>query len=325
MSDLPPVSELGTRAEPPATQDPHLLPPTRHTRRAEMLVAGCFIISFLSTVALTATYSVGGQIQLEGGFLGMALGSLGAGLAAWGKYLMPAGPFVEARHYEGRPDLPSTSADRAAFAGAFGRGAVVVGRRGFLLKLLGGAGAAILAAFIFPLRSLGPQPKKTLFHTRWKKGTRMVKADGTPIHVRDIEVGGFLPVFPEGGQADPQVQANDQVNLLHVADSPIGTKQGPPSWSPYGYLAFSRVCTHAGCPVTLYEKQVQQLLCPCHQSLFTILDGCFPIFGPAPRPLPQLAIYADSQGYLRSRHGFLEAIGPGFWERSGLPKGGYRS
>ncbi len=173
----------------------------------------------------------------------------------------------------------------------------------------------MVAIFIFPLRSLGPQPKLALFSTAWKPGTRMVDPAGKPVQVQDIDVGGIITVFPEGGENDPDIQQIAQTLLIHVATEPLETKQGPASWSPQGYLAFSKVCTHAGCPVSLYEAETQQMLCPCHQSLFNILDGCSPIFGPAPRPLPQLPIYADADGYLRARRDFLEPIGPGFWER----------
>lgn len=318
MSDDQPVVQ---EVRPIPGADPRLEPSTRHTRRAEVLAAACFVASFLCTVALTSTYSVGGQIQIEGGFLGMAMGTFGAGMVIWGKYLMPKGPFVEERHFESRSHLASLEEERQEFAGAFGRGGVVLARRGFLLKLMGLAGAAIGASFIFPLRSLGPQPKKTLFTNYWHKGTRMVQADGTPVKVTTLEVGGVATVFPEGGQDDPQVQANAQVILLHVSTQPQVTQPGKETWSPHGYLAFSKVCTHAGCPVGLYEEQTQQLLCPCHQSLFDVLNGARPVFGPAPRPLPQLAIYADKQGYLRSQHDFLEPIGPGFWERGPLPRG----
>lgn len=330
MSDETDMSdETADRATPISTEeflspdDPRLAPASPHPRRAEIIVALCFVISFAATVTLATVFSLGGQTQIEGSMLGVALGTLGAGLTAWGKYLTPKGPFVEARDYEDRHDLPSKPEDRQAVVGAFGRGASVFGRRR-LLKLLSLAGGAVGAVFIFPLRSLGPQPKLSLFHTAWKPGTRMVTAGGRPVQVGDIDVGGIITVFPEGGETDPNIQQTSQTLLIHVASAPIPTRQGPASWSPEGYLAFSKVCTHAGCPVSLYEAETQQLLCPCHQSLFDILQGAFPIFGPAPRPLPQLAIYADKNGYLRAQHDYLEAIGPGFWERGAYPKGGYR-
>lgn len=294
--------------------DPRLAPATHHPRRVAGIVAVFFVLSFAATVALATVYSLGGQTQIEGGLLGVALGALGAGMTTWGKYLVPKGPFVEPRDYEDRHDLPSKPEDREAVVGAFGRGASIFARRK-LLGLLSLAGAAVGAVFIFPLRSLGPQPKGALFHTAWKPGTRLVTAGGRPIQVQDIDIGGIVTVFPEGGENDPDIQQTAQTQLIRVAADPLATRQGPTSWSPSGYLAFSKVCTHAGCPVSLYEAETEQLLCPCHQSLFDVLQGAYPIFGPAPRPLPQLPIYADADGYLRARSDFLEPIGPGFWER----------
>ena len=102
-----------------------------------------------------------------------------------------------------------------------------------------------------------------------------------------------------------------------MQDGPITTKPGRETWGPAGYVAYSKVCTHAGCPVGLYEQLTQQLLCPCHQSLFNVREGAQPIFGPAPRPLAQLPLYVDGAGYLRAQTGYDEPIGPGFWERGG--------
>ncbi|OYV23715.1 MAG: ubiquinol-cytochrome C reductase, partial [Acidimicrobiales bacterium 20-64-4] len=83
-----------------------------------------------------------------------------------------------------------------------------------------------------------------------------------------------------------------------------------------GYVAYSKLCTHLGCPVGLYEQQLQLLVCPCHQSMFNVANGALPNFGPAPRPLPQLPLMVDSQGYLQSQSDYKEPVGPGFWERS---------
>ncbi|MGH6876918.1 MAG: ubiquinol-cytochrome c reductase iron-sulfur subunit, partial [Rhizomicrobium sp.] len=96
----------------------------------------------------------------------------------------------------------------------------------------------------------------------------------------------------------------------------IVTLPGRETWGPKGYLAYSKMCTHAGCPVGLYEEVTQQLLCPCHQSLFNVKTGANPVFGPAPRPLPQLPLRIDSAGFLVAQAGYDQPVGPGFWERS---------
>jgi ubiquinol-cytochrome c reductase iron-sulfur subunit len=119
-------------------------------------------------------------------------------------------------------------------------------------------------------------------------------------------------VFPE----DDIGGADSQTILIRPALTALpATRPGRDNWGPAGYLAYSKVCTHAGCPVGLYQEETQQLLCPCHQSLFDVLDGAEPVFGPAPRPLPQLPLYVDQHGVLRAQADYDEPIGPGFWER----------
>jgi ubiquinol-cytochrome c reductase iron-sulfur subunit len=127
----------------------------------------------------------------------------------------------------------------------------------------------------------------------------------------DLAVGGLLTVFPEGAVGD----AASQTVLVHVSDQPVVTHPGREDWSPDGFLAFSKVCTHAGCPVGLYEQRTKQLLCPCHQTLFDVVRGCTVVFGPAPRALPQLPL-ALRDGYLVAQGDYLEPIGPSFWNRA---------
>lgn len=290
--------------------DPRLLPKVRHPKRVERSIALGFVMSSLCLAAFGAVYWIGGQTQAEGALLGAGLAGIGAGMVAWGKYLMPQGPFEEERH-----DLATSEEDREAFAVAFGRGADQLKRRSFLGKLVAGAIGVFSVVAVFPLlRSLGPQPKNQLFYTSWRKGSLVVDVNGRPVRVGELQVGGVLTVFPKGDEGS----AISQTVLLRAASAPIVTKPGRETWSPEGYLAFSKVCTHAGCPVGLYEEQFQQLLCPCHQSLFDVLDGAQPVFGPAPRPLPQLPIYADGSGYLRAQADYDEPVGPGFWERGAL-------
>jgi ubiquinol-cytochrome c reductase iron-sulfur subunit len=293
-----------------AVPDMRMLPRARHPRRVERLIALGFVGAALCLGGFGAVYWIGGQTQAEAVLLGGGLLGLGFGMSAWGKYLMPRGPFEEERH-----ELSTSEEDRQKFAVAFGRGAEQLKRRSFLGKLAAGAIGVFSIVAVFPLlRSLGPQPKKQLFYTGWRKGSLMVDTGGHPVHVDDLEVGGVLTVFPEGDVGS----AVSQTLLLRAGSAPIVTKPGRETWSPFGYLAYSKLCTHAGCPVGLYEEQFQQLLCPCHQSLFDVLDGAQPQFGPAPRPLPQLPIYVDSRGLLRAQADYDEPVGPGFWERGAL-------
>jgi ubiquinol-cytochrome c reductase iron-sulfur subunit len=300
--------------------DAHMQPLAKNPRRAETVIAVVLAVGLAGFAAYGGLYWVGGQPQLEGVFLGVGLFGFGFGLAAWGKYLLPRGPFVEERHALGSSDRDV----EAITAAVVDRGTMVVRRRGFLGGLLAAGSALVGIVLAFPLlRSLGPQPKNTFETTNWRAGSRLVDINGRLIKSDTLEVGGIITVFPEGPKgnptlyaSDPQSQAVDQTILIRPVKYPFVTKPGRETWTPDEYVAYSKVCTHAGCPVGLYQEQLYQLLCPCHQSLFDVLKGAQQVFGPAPRPLPQLPLRIDEDGYLRAQSGYDQPIGPGFWERS---------
>lgn len=293
--------------------DPHMQPSARYPRRVEAIVAIFFIVGILGVCAFGGAYIEHAGTQVYAATLFVGLFGLGFGLTAWGKYLMPQGPFVEDRH-----PLESTLREREAMAAALvERTGVVVKRRKFLGGLLAAGMGIFGIVAAFPLiRSLGPRPRSSLFTTNWKKGSLLVDVTGKPVHKTDMQVGGLVTVFPKGFQTTTTAQAVDQTVLLRVQSTQFTTMPGRGDWAPDGYVAYSKVCTHLGCPVGLYEQQLELLVCPCHQSMFDVRDGCDVVFGPAPRPLPQLPLYFDSTGFLRSRSGFNQPVGPGFWERT---------
>jgi ubiquinol-cytochrome c reductase iron-sulfur subunit len=287
--------------------DPHLKVPTKYERYVQRLIAVCFLAGIAAAGGFVTAYWYNVGPILEGGLFAATCALIGLGVTAWGKYLMIKGPFVEPRER-----IESSEEDRRAAVGSLERGLGELRRRSFLTKTLGVGAAALGIASAFPLlRSLGPMPGKSLFKTKWRKGSLVVQLDGTPVRANDLEVGGVMTVFPQGDEGS----AISQTLLIRAASEPFTTKPGRETWTPLGYVAYSKVCTHAGCPVALYMEETQQLLCPCHQSLFNVLDGAMPIFGPAPRPLPQLPLYVDKEGFLRAQAGYDEPIGPGFWER----------
>lgn len=275
------------------------------TRWVSRGVLVAFAISAAAGIAVTVVYWRGGNPQAEGALLGAALGALGVGLVLWAHHLLPRGPYVEPR-----PRLGAGPVQRDATDADFARDGALTRRRLLVTGLVGALGA-LAAAALFPLRSLGPRPGNALAVTPWRKGLRLVTEDGTAVHRDDVPVGGLVTVFPEGhpGSADGQTVLI-RIDPARLAASPSGT-----SGTEDGLVAFSKVCTHAGCPVGLYQAESHQLLCPCHQSAFDVLDRARPVFGPAARALPQLPIEVAPDGTLRARGGYPEPIGPGYWAR----------
>jgi ubiquinol-cytochrome c reductase iron-sulfur subunit len=277
--------------------------------RATARIAGGFALTILAAGGLTAIYALGGQPQIEGALIFVMLGGLAFGFVTWAKRLMPGGPFVEERE-----SMESTRVAREAFAADYYESEVAIRRRTFLGRMLLAALGALGVAAIIPIRSLGPKPGRSLFTTAWTRGARVVRSDGTLVTPGDVSVGGVLTVFPEG-HTDA---ADSQAILIHIDPATFQPLLGRESWSPDGLLCYSKICTHAGCPVGLYEQQSNRLFCPCHQSVFEVLDGARPVAGPATRPLPQLPLMVDGQGYLRAQRDFNEFVGPGFWNEGNV-------
>jgi ubiquinol-cytochrome c reductase iron-sulfur subunit len=312
------VSEVHEHRTPVALSglsedDPHLQAAAKNPVLVERVIAFNFLLGIVLVAGFGAAYWVNAKPWILGATMGGGLLFLGVGLVAWGKYLMPKGPFVEERHV-----LANSQVDRDAFAAAIvERGGGVIKRRKMLGGLLGGGLGIFSVVAIFPLlRSLGPLPKGALFHTDWRSGSYAVDQTGRRVQVGDLAVGSIMTVFPEGTQDTDRGQAVDQTVLIRLSNQNFTTQKGRETWAPLGYVAYSKVCTHLGCPVGLYEQQLQLLVCPCHQSMFNVTNGAIPQFGPAPRPLPQLPLFIDPQGYIRAQSDYHEPVGPGFWERS---------
>jgi len=299
----PPIETVGYDA-------PQFQVAAAHPRRMEKAVAIAFLAALAGAAGFGAAFWVNADNFWLGATLGVTFVGLGAGFVAWGKYLMPRGPFSESRH-----SLVPSEEHKEQFVDEFAsRGKVAIERRGFLLKIAGAGTAVFGIVAMFPLiRSLGPLPKKFFFSSYWYRGAYLVTPYGTRLQVSSMKPGGMATVFPPTDIGGPF----SQTMLVRQGTADITTAPGRETWSPQGYMAFSKVCTHAGCPVGLYQQVTRQLLCPCHQSLFDVGPGraAVPVFGPAPRPLPQLPLYVDSRGYLRAQKGYDEPVGPGFWER----------
>ncbi len=282
----------------------------RRAKLGERYTSISFAVSMVGALGLAVVYWQGGQPQLEGLFLAMALGGIGVGLIIWSKEFMPKDVVVEQRHA-----LASSEREIDEFRNEFERGEHILERRGLLVKMAGGAVAALGVALLFPIRSLGPRPGKGLKTTRFsratkQRGIRLVDDSNRPIKAADVNVDGVITAFPQD-----DTSSADAPTLLIRPSGSIRPRQGREGWTPHGLIAYSKLCTHAGCPVGLYQASEHLLLCPCHQSTFEVLDGARPIFGPAARSLPQLPLAVDDEGYVVATGDFSGPPGAGFWDR----------
>jgi len=300
-------------------------------RKAERQVATLFTLSIIGTLVFIVAYfaidhgttvfvpGIGlGNLQniVLGVSLAVSLFMIGAGAVHWAKTLMPDEEVVEERH-----PLRSSDEDRTAAVDTIlgGGDSAQLGRRPLIKYTLGGALALFAIPLVVPVvGGLGPLPGNALSTTFWKKGMRLVRdPELTPIKATDVTIGSVFHVMPEGIDKSEHVleeKGKAAVLLMRLdPDDILVAKER--DWGHDGIVAYSKICTHVGCPVGLYEQQTHHLLCPCHQSTFDVTQDCKVIFGPAGRPLPQLKITVDDQGYLVADAPFREAVGPSFWER----------
>lgn len=308
-------------------------------KRAERQVAVLFGLSALGTIGLIAafvafpldeTINIGFTTTSASNFflgvsLGVALLGIGFGAIHWAKKLMPDVEIAQERHA-----LPSSPEARSDALAQFelGTDESGFGRRSLIRRSMIGALALLPLPAIVLLRDLGPLPGNDLRQTDWEQGMRLV-TDPTlePIKVSQLEIGQLVNGLPEGFKDIPEsagtkrqvARARDAIIVVRIAPDELRPPPSQAGWGVDGILAYSKICTHAGCPISLYERTTHHLLCPCHQSTFQLNEGGRVIFGPAARPLPQLAIEADADGYLVAKlpHGFQEPVGPSFFERGG--------
>ena len=300
-------------------------------KRAERQVAILFGISSLGTLLLIASFFIPDDIfvfvpvmgnqnahQLGLG-LGMAISLffIGMGAIHWAKTLMPDQEVIAHRHEFRSPD-----SDRKEFVDAVKDGAQAsgLGRRSLIKRSLGAALGLSALSPVLLLRDLGPLPGNEQKETSWKAGTHLVTDPGNRrIKASDLEVGAVAQVLPE--IEDPEHRhlsdiAKDALLLIRLRPEEFNLDAERLSWTHEGIIAFSKICSHMGCAVALYEQTTKHLLCPCHQSTFDVTRAAKVIFGPSARPLPQLAITVDSQGYLVAKQPFSEPVGPSFWGRN---------
>jgi ubiquinol-cytochrome c reductase iron-sulfur subunit len=245
--------------------------------------------------------------------MSVAFGALAVGVVIWVRYLMPKVELTEER----KP-LASSPKDRAEFDKDFTEGAEASGfvKRPLLRRTLIAASVPLAVAPLVILRDLGPLPGTSLRHTVWRKGLRLlVFGPNTPLRPADFAIPGqMITVVPDGYQDNLDALAKAATIIIKFGPGQLR----PPTvmnWTVDGIVAYSKICTHVGCPVALYEQTTHNILCPCHQSTFDATRGAKVIFGPAARPLPQLPLGTDAEGFLVATSDYHEPVGPSFWER----------
>ncbi|HZZ00374.1 MAG TPA: Rieske (2Fe-2S) protein [Candidatus Baltobacteraceae bacterium] len=268
-------------------------------KRRELAIAFALFLTVAGSGSFIAAYATSESTLYEG--IGLGCAALGLCLAAlgWAFWILPERQVVDEI-----VTYPSPPSEQLAQESAIELGIEEISRPRLLLAVLGAALASFGAALIVPIRSLGPKIGDTLFHTAWRKGSVLVRDDGRPVRVTDLEVDSAILVFPQNAIED----AMSQTMLVRVTDS-----EAPDT---NGYVAYSRVCTHAGCPVALYRAAARQLMCPCHQSVFNVIGDGAVVSGPADHALPRLPIAVGDDGVLHALGDFPEPVGPGFWEEN---------
>ena len=292
----------------------------RANRRAERQVALLFALSAIASIAFIVGYIAlpldGDMSRLRASnlWLGVALGlgflGLGVGAIHWSKKVMTTVETVQER--QEALDAFEAGVDETEFT-----------RRKLIRNSLIGAAALLPLPAVILLRDLGPLPGQKLEHTIWHDGVRVVTdITFTPIRPEDLQLGSIVNAMPENFEELPehgpermQERAKVAIILVRIEEDELSVAEGRENWQVNGILAYSKICTHVGCPINLYEQQTHHLLCPCHQSTFDLADNGKVVFGPAARSLPQLPLFVDEEGYLAAQSDFPEPVGPTFWER----------
>lgn len=317
-----PFADPGLPAHLPRRTDIDVKAATRAERQvaglfglATLLVIGFVLAYVLVRKDVSVTFLVFRSINLQTALFGLTLGgalfAIGAGAIHWGRTLMAGEEMVEQRHALKSSDEDNRGAQAVVQQGIEDSG---FGRRKLIRNSLLGALGVLALPPLLLLRDLGPLPRKRLFVTAWAKEQQVVyEVSGLPVKAADIPVGSLISAKPKDVEDINEIAKASIIVIRILPDEIVDKASLAKSYN--GIMAFSKICTHAGCPMGLYEQQTHHALCPCHQSTFDLSDGGNVVFGPAARSLPQLAITVDADGYLVSQGDFGQPVGPSFWER----------
>ncbi len=325
-----PIPDPGFQQYPPRLTDTD----PKMARRAERQVAGMFGLASVLVIVFLVAYVVFpiaaedgavdvGAVRNSNLALGLTLGGalllIGIGAIHWARKLMTSQQVIHERH-----PLRSSDETRAAALADFDLGAEEsgFGRRKLIRNSLLGALLLLPLPAVILLRDLGPLPGDAKKHTLWDAGVRVLKDRSfEPIRPSDVQVGSLVTAMPatfldlpEHGPERQNERAKSSVFLVRMVPGEFREPPGRENWDVDGILCYSNICTNVCCPITLYERDTHHMLCPCHQSTFNLAEGGEVVFGPANRPLPQLPLAVDDEGYLIAQSDFVDPVGPSFWE-----------
>ena len=303
------------RRHPRVPRRERIVPPAGSSPRAELAVLGLLAAATVCATAFVAVYALE-RLPRQTQLLGLSLGLAFAFLAA--ACIVAARRLVVTEELEEDYPLPAHPEEVEALEQIVAESGERITRKRLLKLGVAGAGAALGAALIVPAVSLGPLvDTAALYRTPWRRGRRLVDETGRPLRADRIADATFYTAYPEGASREeigsPLIVIRLDRALLHLPDGRSG-------WAPDGILAYSKICTHAGCAINLYRSPLfpaaepkPAFVCPCHYSTFDPADGGSVIFGPAGRPLPQLPLVIDAAGHLRAAGVFSGAVGPSWW------------
>lgn len=288
-----------------------VLPPHRAARADETVVAWLLIGAAVAAFGFVLLYAFEPDTQLLGLALALALALVALACATASSRLVTQETSVEPVEFV-HPEAQEETAQ------VVDEGVDGISRRTLLVGAAGAAGAALTAAAIVPAASLGPLfDTERLLRTPWRRGVALVDERGRPLRERDVVEGAFLTAFPEGV---PRDRLDAPLIVIRLAPETLQLPDGRADWAPEGVLAFSKICPHAGCAVSMYRVPRNPeldpgpaLVCPCHYSTFDPVRGGALVFGPAGRALPQLPLAVSSGGALLAAGAFEEAVGPSWW------------
>ncbi|MGC3994407.1 MAG: Rieske 2Fe-2S domain-containing protein [Propionicimonas sp.] len=328
-----PVADPGIEEHPPRFTDTDEQAANRAYRQIVGLLAAVpvlvlvFLVVYFAVPKDAQLVLFGANLKMQTTLLGFSAGLaallIGVSAVQWARVLMNDAEMVEDRHSAGSPPEAREQAAAIWNTGVEDSG---VRRRKLLGTGIAGALGLMVVPAVVSLADLGPWPTadvraQTIEKTIWAEGIHLVNdVNNRRLKASELEIGQLVNAEPENlqdleGAAYQQAKAKAAIIVVRMDPNSIRIPESRKDWQVDGILCYSKICTHVGCPISLWEQQTHHLLCPCHQSTFDLGNSGVVVFGPAARSLPQLPITTDAEGYLVARSDFTVPVGPSFFER----------